>query len=46
MEAIEADAFDHEAYRAFTAENVALPAEGTCTKAVCEKILGLAQADA
>lgn len=46
MKAIEADAFDHEAYRSFTAENVALPAEGTCTEAVCEKILSLAQANA
>lgn len=46
MEAIEADAFDHEAYRSFTAKNVVLPAEGTCTEAVCEKILSLAQANA
>ena len=45
MEAIEADAFDHEAYRAFTTENVALPENGTCTEAVCEKILSLAQAN-
>ncbi|WP_296009703.1 hypothetical protein [uncultured Adlercreutzia sp.] len=46
MKAIEADAFDHKAYRAFTTKNVALPAEGTCTETVCEKILSLAQANA
>ena len=38
-DAIEAGSFDHAAYAAFTAANVALPAEGSCTKRICEAII-------
>lgn len=38
--AIEAGSFDHAAYAAFTAANVALPAEGSCTERICEAIIG------
>lgn len=39
--AIEAGSFDHAAYAAFTAANVALPAEGSCTERICEAIIGM-----
>lgn len=40
-DAIEAGSFDHAAYAAFTAANVALPAEGSCTERICEAIIGM-----
>lgn len=43
MEAIENDEFDHEAYRAFTLENVAIPEGKSCTENLCEQILELAE---
>lgn len=39
--AIEAGSFDHKTYAAFTAANVALPAEGSCTERICEAIIGM-----
>ena len=42
MAAIEADDFDHEAFRAFTRANVALPATGTCTERVVAHVFDLA----
>lgn len=40
-EAIEADSFDHAAYAAFTAANVAIPVEGSCTERICGAIIGM-----
>lgn len=43
IEAIENDAFDHEAFKAFVRRNIALPPCGTCTEHLCEHILALAE---
>lgn len=43
MEAIESDAFDHDAFQAFVRRNIALPPRGTCTEQLCERILALAE---
>ncbi len=40
-EAIEAGSFDHAAYAAFTAANVAIPVEGSCTERICGAIIGM-----
>lgn len=39
MDAIKANAFDRNAYAAFTAVNVTLPATGSCTERICESII-------
>lgn len=43
VNAIEHNEFDHDAYRKFLLNNIALPAEGTCTQHVVEHILSLAK---
>lgn len=43
MNAIEQDAFDHEAYGRFLAGNVTLPAKGSCTEQLCRKIIAFAE---
>ena len=43
MEAIESDAFDHDAFQTFVRRNIALPPRGTCTEQLCEHILALAE---
>ena len=43
IEAIESDAFDHDAFQAFVRRNIALPPCGTCTEQLCERILALAE---
>ena len=46
MEAIESDAFDHDAFQTFVRRNIALPPRGTCTEQLCERILALAEKSA
>ena len=41
MDAIDADAFDAQAYARFIRQNIALPEEGTCTGRIVGHILGL-----
>lgn len=41
MAAIEADEFDHEAYAAFIARNIALPKNQTCTERVVDHVLDM-----
>lgn len=41
MSAIENHTFDHEAFQAFVAHNIALPTEGSCTGHLCRKIMGI-----
>lgn len=43
IEAIESDAFDHDAFQTFVRRNIALPPRGTCTEQLCEHILALAE---
>ena len=43
MDAIEADSFNHESYRAFTQANVALPVNETCTERIVNHLLSLTQ---
>lgn len=43
MDAIESDAFDHDAFQTFVRRNIALPPRGTCTEQLCEHILALAE---
>lgn len=44
VKAIENKEFDAAAYRAFENANVALPADASCTKTICEAIIGYATA--
>lgn len=46
IQAIESDAFDHDAFQAFVRRNIALPPRGTCTEQLCERILALAEKSA
>lgn len=41
MDAIEHGAFDYDAYRQFVERNIALPAQGSCTEQLCEKIIAM-----
>lgn len=43
INAIEHGTFDHDAYQQFVKRNVTLPAEGSCTEQLCEKIISVAQ---
>lgn len=42
-QAIEADEFDRTSYRAFTQNNVSVPTDASCTEALCEHIITMAE---
>lgn len=42
-QAIEADEFDRTSYRAFTQNNVSVPTDASCTEALCEHIIAMAE---